>query len=71
MGKRNAIEMQPPEVRMMIREELYHSGFSDYTGLADELNAKGYAISRSALHRYGQRLQAEISQAEIEKLLIG
>lgn len=71
MSRRNVVETLPPEVRAMIRDLLYQSGFSDYTGLVNELQAQGHNISRSALHRFGKKLQGLIERAETEKMLAG
>jgi hypothetical protein len=46
----------PIEVRRELNERILAEGFGDYTGLAEEFTRRGYRISKSALHRYGQRL---------------
>jgi hypothetical protein len=69
MGKRNQIEGFPPDVRRMIQRRLYEYGFQDYVGLANALTAEGHTVSKSALHRYGSKLEAKIKQAELDKLM--
>lgn len=71
MGRRSSVGTLPPEMRERINAALYQSGFSDYTGLSVWLLAEGYPVSRSALHRYGRKLQVQIEQMELEKLLVG
>ncbi|WP_332457936.1 DUF3486 family protein [Neisseria weixii] len=36
---------------------LAENGFSNYTELTEWLNAQGYEVSRSAVHRYGQKVE--------------
>ncbi|MDD5297548.1 MAG: DUF3486 family protein [Rhodocyclaceae bacterium] len=69
MVTRNQIEGFPPDVRRMIQRKLYDCGFQDYAGLAKQLTADGHAVSKSALHRYGRVLEAQIKQAELDKLM--
>lgn len=69
MTRRNSIDGFPPEVRRMIQRRLYQRGFQDYVGLAGELLSEGYAVSKSALHRFGHKLEVRVQQAELEKLL--
>ena len=69
MGNRNQIEGFPPDVRRMIQRRLYDCGFQGYTGLAKQLAAEGHTVSKSALHRYGMALEAQIKKAELDKLM--
>jgi len=69
MSRKNSIEALQPAVRQMIQRALYARGFQDYAGLAGELVAKGHAVSKSALHRYGRKLEALVKQAELDKLV--
>lgn len=67
--RRNSIDKLPPEVRKAVRQALYARGFRDYAGLAAELAAKGYAVSKSALHRYGRKLEEAVKAAELSALV--
>lgn len=71
MGRRSSVETLPPDLRERIDWALYQSGFCDYSGLTACLQEEGYPISRTALHRYGQKLQVRVEQMELEKLLDG
>ena len=71
MGRRSSVETLPPDVRERIDRALYQSGFSDYSALTTCLRAEGYPISRTALHRYGQKLQVRVERMGLEKLLAG
>lgn len=57
MAKRSSVEQLPQSVRHELERKLADNGFSDYTALAEWLNEQGYEISRSAVHRYGAKVQ--------------
>lgn len=51
----------PAEIKEWLDRALAENNFSDYEVLAEELKARGYAISKSALHRYGQAFETRLS----------
>lgn len=51
----------PAEIKEWLDWALAENNFSDYELLAEELKARGYAISKSALHRYGQAFETRLS----------
>ncbi|WP_435100816.1 DUF3486 family protein [Arhodomonas sp. AD133] len=57
MPQRSAVEQLPDDIRTELDRRLAQSGFSGYAELAEWLTGQGYQISRSAVHRYGQRLE--------------
>lgn len=63
MPPRSTLLSLPEAVRDDLNARLVGSGFQGYEALAEWLTAQGYAISKSALHRYGQDLQAEFDEA--------
>ncbi|WP_418648879.1 phage protein Gp27 family protein [Thauera butanivorans] len=63
MAPRPAIETLPPDLRRALDERLVANSFGDYAGLSRWLTEQGYAISKSALHRYGQALEGEYDEA--------
>lgn len=63
MARRSAVSSLPTDLRRALDERLVSSSFGDYSALAQWLADQGYAISRSALHRYGQALEGEYSEA--------
>lgn len=69
--RRNSIDCLSPDVRKAVRQALYARGFRDYAGLAAELAAQGYAVSKSALHRYGRKLEEAVKAAELATLVQG
>ena len=67
MSQVNRFFRLPPAVQREIETRLATNGFSDYTALADELRRRDYRISRSALHRHGQRLKKSIAAAPAQR----
>jgi hypothetical protein len=57
MPRRAATDLLPELVRADLNSRLIASGFSGYEQLAEWLESKGFVISRSALHRYGQKFE--------------
>lgn len=57
MARRGKIEGLPEDVRRWLERALTETGFSGYEALESMLGEKGYAISKSAIHRYGQRIE--------------
>ena len=57
MAKRSQVELLPDDIRHQLERKLSENGFGNYTDLADWLKAQGYVISRSAVHRYGVKIQ--------------
>ena len=79
MPARSAVLGLPPQVRDDLNARLIGSGFGGYEDLATWLAEAGYRISKSALHRYGARLEAEFEgamadarrAAELGRALVG
>jgi hypothetical protein len=69
--RRNSIDCLSPEVRKTVRHALYARSFRDYAGLAAELAAQGHMVSKSALHRYGRKLEEAVKAAELATLVQG
>ncbi|WP_098030324.1 DUF3486 family protein [Escherichia coli] len=57
MARRSTIDKLPEEVRRWLERALTNSGFSGYAELEELMRDKGYLISRSAIHRYGQKIE--------------
>lgn len=57
MAPRSSIEQLPEEVRRWLERALTENGFSGYVELEKLLKEKGYQISKSAIHRYGQKIE--------------
>lgn len=57
MAPRAKIEALPEDVRRWLERALTESGFSGYEALEAMLRDKGFQISKSAIHRYGQKIE--------------
>lgn len=57
MPRRPSVELLPELVRADLNSRLITGGFAGYDQLAEWLESKGFQISRSALHRYGQKFE--------------
>lgn len=57
MAKRSKIDGLPEDVRRWLERALTEKGFAGYEELEDLMRGKGYAISKSAIHRYGQKIE--------------
>ena len=57
MAPRSSVELLPEEVRHALERRLAESGFANYSELTDWLKSQGYEISRSAVHRFGQKVE--------------
>lgn len=60
MGKKSTVETLPKEVKEWLDRSLVESNFSGYKLLAGEMKARGYEISKSAIHRYGQDFEERL-----------
>jgi Protein of unknown function (DUF3486) len=65
VGQRSKVMGLEPEVREAFEAKLIGSHFSGYVELQDWLRSLGYDISKSALHRYGSRLEEQIANLRI------
>lgn len=61
MGKRSGVLDLPPAVRGWLEQALIEGNFTGYQALEAALREQGYALSKSAIHRYGQPLQRRLS----------
>ena len=57
MAPRSSMAVLPPEIKQEFERRLTENGFQNYTELTEWLNEQGFQISRSAVHRYGQKIE--------------
>ncbi len=57
MAPRSSVELLPEEVRHALERRLAELGFANYSELTDWLKSQGFEISRSAVHRFGQKVE--------------
>lgn len=60
MPSLSTISQLPDAIRDELDAELVKRSFSGYVALAEWLKEKGFGISKSALHRYGQDFAARV-----------
>lgn len=65
MPARSKVAALPAEVKAWLDQALAENNFSDYELLSEALKDRGYAISKSALHRYGQAFEARLSALKL------
>jgi possible bacteriophage Mu GP27-like protein len=61
MPKRSTVKALPPAVKDWLDAALVGNNFSGYRELEEELKSRGFDISRSAVHRYGQALERRLA----------
>lgn len=57
MARRNSVDQLPKAVRDWLDKSLVEGNFSGYQLLEEAMREKGFAISKSAIHRYGQKIE--------------
>lgn len=61
MGRESAIDQLKPEDKQMLDRWLMDKGFCGYEEIAEKLADMGYSVSKSSVHRYGQKLENKLS----------
>ena len=64
MPKRSTVKQLPQTVKDWLDAALVENNFSDYSALEEALKSRGYDISRSAVHRYGQALERRLASVK-------
>lgn len=62
MPKRSTVDTLPAALKSWLDAEMVKRGFGDYRQLAEDLQAKGADVSKSALHRYGSKFELRMAQ---------
>jgi intein-encoded DNA endonuclease-like protein len=65
MAPRSKISRLPQPVKGWLDKALADNGFADYELLAAELKERGFDISKSAVHRYGQEFEDKLLAIKI------
>ncbi|MBF0261083.1 MAG: DUF3486 family protein [Magnetococcales bacterium] len=65
MTQRSLVESLPADIRSWIDQALVEGNFSGYQALEELLRAKGYEISKSAIHRYGQAFERRLGALKL------
>jgi hypothetical protein len=61
VGRASTITALPDDVRRFLERALTEQGFSGYEALEALMRDKGYALSKSAIHRYGQKIERRMA----------
>ena len=61
MGRASSITALPDDVRRWLERALAEQGFAGYEALEALMRDKGFAISKSAIHRYGQKIERRMA----------
>ncbi|WP_027360383.1 DUF3486 family protein [Desulforegula conservatrix] len=61
MPSPSGVEKLPKEIKEWLDITLVDSNFSGYKQLEEELRERGFQISKSAIHRYGQNFEKRLS----------
>ena len=65
MPPRSKVAALPVSVKKWLDDALLENNFANYELLATELKDKGYAISKTGLHRYGQKFEERLQTLKI------
>lgn len=60
MARRSKLDTLPDSLKAWLDAQLAARGFADYDQLAQYLTAEGVPVSKSAVHRYGLKLQSRL-----------
>lgn len=63
---RSTIDALPPEIRIWLSETLIRKGFQGYDDITEELASKGFKRSRTAVWRWGRKLEKEVRAAQVQ-----
>lgn len=61
MGRESSVTALPDEVRDALDQELAARNFTGYAELEGWLRGQGFEISKSAIHRYGQKIERRMA----------
>jgi len=70
MAKRMLATTLPKEVLAELRQRFVHSNFSGYESHAAWLQAKGFPISKSAIHRYATEYAVSVMSEQYENVAL-
>lgn len=64
MARQSAIDALSPEDRDWLNRQFMDKGFCGYEEIAKILAEKGYNVSKSSVHRYGQKLEDKLEAVQ-------
>lgn len=63
--KRSSVNKLPREVKAWLDNALVDQQFTGYRDLANEMARRGYSITKSSLHRYGQEFEEQLGALKL------
>lgn len=64
MAKQSAIDQLNPDDKFWLDTWFKDKGFCGYVEIAEILMERGYSISKSSVHRYGQKLEQKLAAVQ-------
>lgn len=64
MGRESSIDQLNPDDKQMLDRWLMDKGFCGYVEIAEKLAEMGYSVSKSSVHRYGQKLENKLAAVQ-------
>jgi hypothetical protein len=64
MGRESAISQLEPQDKSWLDRQLMDKGFCGYEEIANLLAERGYAVSKSSVHRYGEKLERKLAAVQ-------
>ena len=64
MAKPSAIDQLNPDDKFWLDTWFKDKGFCGYVEIAEILMERGYSISKSSVHRYGQKLEQKLAAVQ-------
>jgi hypothetical protein len=64
MARQSAIDALAPEDRDWLNRQFTDKGFCGYEEIAALLAERGYSVSKSSVHRYGQKLERKLAAVQ-------
>ncbi len=65
MGARSKVEQLPKSVKEWLDKALVDGNFSGYKALSDHLKSQGFEVSKSAIHRHGERMERSLKAIKL------
>lgn len=69
MGKRSPLVQLPEDISKELDRRIRACGFGEYEKHSEWLKNQGYEISKSAVHRYGKKLEQIAATPDEQELL--
>jgi hypothetical protein len=65
MPRKSKVNQLPAEIKEWLDNALVENNFGEYRALADELKKRGFDLSKTALHRYGQDFEGRLKALKL------